>query len=130
MVCDKGGGTCDVSLIRLLQTTSAADFRIELVRPLTGNSAGAEMVNQEFRTWLKTSYFGSYSGEDLEAVSASLGFSNSNDFLDRCAVKFEDCKRRFQEEYETGYSFCVHGMPSASRDVWYPRKKMNRFVKL
>lgn len=91
LVADLGGGTADMVLFRLCSAPhDGPNFALEVVRPATGNLAGATQINRNFEKWLEERHFeGNVVG--FNKIASELGFE-ATEFSARASIAFETCK--------------------------------------
>lgn len=115
LVADLGGGTADLILFRLCSSpANGPAFSLEVVRPATGNLAGATQINRNFLAWLQRAYYHN-DQHKLERAAADLG-CNTSEFLARCSTAFESAKLSFPRD--SVYNVIVNGKVGASTPAW------------
>ena len=100
-----GGGTGDFVLIELCNPIVAAPtFGMKVVQPASGGLCGAVFINHNFIDYLTSTHFNE---EDLNRLAGEMGY-DSETFLARASVAFEDAKKKFPDGGDF-YYVIVHG---------------------
>jgi len=94
LVADLGGGTADLVLFRLCSSLfNGPNFTLDVVRPATGNLAGATQTNRNFEKWVKDAKFNG-NMQAFETTAIELGYEAS-EFSAKAAAAFETCKVKY-----------------------------------
>jgi len=83
---------------------AAPTFGMRVVTPASGGLCGAVFINHNFVDYLTSTHF---KEEDLNRLAGEMGY-DSDTFLARASVAFEDAKKKFPDGGEY-YYVIVHG---------------------